>query len=154
MSTLTTTPPRPRPAHINACLCKHDAKVNLTLQEKITELIAELTVEKTELSSQIRKFTSAKDDRPSSQNMGVMASVLLAVSLGLICGFDLSRMFIGFVNCVYTISKIRKKLWKSKSGIVHILTHHDWNIILCAHVKLAPSVLQTIERMLTVQTEH
>lgn len=58
---------------------------NLTdemLQEIIAELKSILTVDKTKTSSFIRKHTSAKDDRPSSQVIGAVGSVFIIFTLG------------------------------------------------------------------------
>lgn len=60
---------------------------NLTndmLQEKLTKLKSILTIDKTKTSSYIRKHTSAKDNRPSSQVIGAIGLVLIIITFGLI----------------------------------------------------------------------
>lgn len=57
---------------------------NEMLQEKLTKLKTILTVDKTKTSSYIRKLTSAKDNRPSSQAIGAVGLVFIIITFGLI----------------------------------------------------------------------
>ena len=57
---------------------------NEMLQEKLTKLKSILTVDKTKTSSYIRKHTSAKDNRPSSQVIGAVVLVFIIITFGLI----------------------------------------------------------------------
>jgi hypothetical protein len=57
---------------------------NEMLQEKLTKLNSILTVDKTKTSSYIRKLTSAKDNRPSSQVIGAVGLVFIIITFGLI----------------------------------------------------------------------
>ena len=55
------------------------------VQEAVLKLKEELVVDKSALLSTVRKLTSAKDDRPSSQAVGSLGIVLLSVlGLGMI----------------------------------------------------------------------
>ncbi|XP_052704763.1 uncharacterized protein LOC128180666 [Crassostrea angulata] len=98
--TTTESPPG------NSCPC-HCSKIyhpnlniNLTAEEKeeINEMKKNLTVEKSTLSSTIRKFTCAEDDRSSSQTIGVLGACFLAVTFGLVIIVDSIRV-INFLSC-------------------------------------------------------
>ena len=58
------------------CVCED---VNITLQESIDKRKKELIINKKELSSSIRKLTSAEDSRVSSKNIGVMGILVMTV---------------------------------------------------------------------------
>lgn len=58
------------------CVCKH---VNQTIQESIEKRRRELILNKTELSFNIRKRTSAGDNRKTSRMMGTVAVIILVV---------------------------------------------------------------------------
>ncbi|XP_052074073.1 uncharacterized protein LOC127711958 [Mytilus californianus] len=84
------------------CLCPCDfVSKNITaeiLQSRIEELKRILIVNKTSLSSYIRKHTSAKDERPSSKAIGSMGILLLAVTICFIVLIDLST-FCQYIQC-------------------------------------------------------
>ncbi|XP_078330849.1 uncharacterized protein LOC144624764 [Crassostrea virginica] len=61
------------------CVCED---VNITLQESIDKRKKELIINKKELSSSIRKLTSAEDSRVSSRNIGVMDCTLSTYGKG------------------------------------------------------------------------
>jgi hypothetical protein len=68
------------------CKCGFGGR-NLTnemLQEILAKLKSILTVDKTKTSSYIRKHTSAKDNRPSSQVIGAVGLVFIIITFGLI----------------------------------------------------------------------
>lgn len=76
------------------CPCDF-ASQNITaemLQERIEELKAILTVEKTTTSAYIRKHTSAKDNRPSSKAIGALGIIIIVLTLVFIVGMDLISM--------------------------------------------------------------
>ena len=58
------------------CVCED---VNITLQESIDKRKKELVMNKKQLSSSIRKLTSAEDSRVSSRNIGVMGILVMTV---------------------------------------------------------------------------
>lgn len=84
------------------CVCPCDfVSNNITaemLQNRIDELKRILTVDKTTLSSYIRKHTSSKDDRPSSKAIGSMGILLLTLTICVIVLIDLST-FCQYVKC-------------------------------------------------------
>lgn len=63
------------------CVCKF---VNQTLQESMDNRRKKLTLNKTKLASTIRKLRSAPDFRMSSELIGVVATIVLAI-IGLLC---------------------------------------------------------------------
>ena len=87
------------------CRCEHRRKLeywasqilpNYTKEElqKVLEptlerIRQELKVNKTNLSSNLRKLTSAQDKRPSSGAMGWLAIVFIAVVVGLVILIDI-----------------------------------------------------------------
>lgn len=98
--TTTESPPG------NSCPC-HCSKIyhpnlniNLTAEEKekIKEMKKNLTVEKSTLSSTVRKLICAEDDRSSSQTIGVLGACFLAVTFGLVIIADFTRV-INFLSC-------------------------------------------------------
>ena len=88
------------------CSCEYRAKVdywashnvtNMTydeivvwLQPKIKELEKILTVDKTNISAIVNKRISAKDNRPSARNLGVLGIILLVLVASLIILVDVS----------------------------------------------------------------
>lgn len=58
------------------CVCKH---ANQTIQESIEKRRRELNLNKTELSFNIRKRTSAGDNRKTSRMMGTVAVIILVL---------------------------------------------------------------------------
>lgn len=82
------------------CVCKY---VNLTLDESIERRRKELIMNKTRLSSTIRKLTSAPDYRKSVEVIGTLAIVVLVVlGLFLFCSDVCSIMsFVWFKKCVH-----------------------------------------------------
>lgn len=60
------------------------------LQPKIKELEKILTVDKTNISAIVNKRISAKDNRPSARNLGVLGIILLVLVLSLIILVDVS----------------------------------------------------------------
>ncbi|VDI69910.1 Hypothetical predicted protein [Mytilus galloprovincialis] len=83
--------------------------MSLTIEEKkemmkdeLVELKANLTVDKKNTSSAIRRRTSAPDDRPSASSVGYIAILLLVIPLVLIVGVD-------SIRCFQSKKKYRKK---------------------------------------------
>lgn len=67
--------------------------VNITIEKLaaiVEETKKELAVNKTSLSSFVRKKTSAKDDRPSAAGIGSVGIVMLVFVSVLIIGSDLA----------------------------------------------------------------
>nr|XP_034318248.1 ectin isoform X2 [Crassostrea gigas] len=62
----------------------------VSLEEKIENITNTLAVNKSILSSEVRKRTCAEDPRPSSQYMGLVAIVFLGMSFGLLLVLDFS----------------------------------------------------------------
>lgn len=72
-------------------ICSHFQEITpVVLQEKIEEIIKTLAVNKSTLSSEVRRKTCAEDPRPSSKYMGLVAIVFLGVSFGLLFMVDFS----------------------------------------------------------------
>lgn len=82
------------------CVCKY---VNQTLDESIERRRKELIINKTRLSSTIRKLTSAPDYRKSVEVIGTLAIVVLVVlGLFLFCSDVCSIMsFVWLKKCVH-----------------------------------------------------
>ncbi|XP_055998020.1 uncharacterized protein LOC130047352 [Ostrea edulis] len=82
------------------CLCscpvtfELNPNVNLTAEEEaqILEIKQNLTVQKSTLSSSVRKRNCASDDRKSSQAIGALGACLLGIPFGLIILLDCSRI--------------------------------------------------------------
>lgn len=66
-----------------------------TLKEKIEEIAKTLTVNKSTLSTTVRRKTCAEDPRPSSTYIGVVAIVFLGVYFGLLLLVDCTT-FLGW----------------------------------------------------------
>jgi len=58
------------------------------LDERVQEIVANLTIDKTTTSKAIRKKTSARDDRPSSKTVGVLGILFLAFTIALMTTSD------------------------------------------------------------------
>ncbi|XP_062601632.1 uncharacterized protein LOC134263313 [Saccostrea cucullata] len=92
--------------HNSECICSCpvtydlNPKVNLTAEQEaeILEIKQNLTVEKSTLSSSVRRRTSAPDDRKSSQAMGFLGVCFLTFTFGLVVLADCSRI-INLMNC-------------------------------------------------------
>ncbi|XP_069108776.1 transcription initiation factor TFIID subunit 12-like [Argopecten irradians] len=92
-STFGTTDPS---AQQNCRCILRKPMVNLTtsqLQTIVTELQSQLSVNKSTLSSTIRKKTSATDNRPSSRVIGMAGAVFLALPFVLLITCDIIRLF-------------------------------------------------------------
>ena len=79
------------------CVCKNlSHTVNNSLlassYHKIPVLIAELKVNKSRLSSQVRRKSCASDDRPSAQSLGYVGGVVIALVLMAIASLDLINL--------------------------------------------------------------
>jgi len=74
------------------CLCSTGAFTNLTTTEIVDQLVKNLTVDKTDLSSEQRKLTSANDERSSSQTIGTVGVAILSVVFGSIILLDIVRL--------------------------------------------------------------
>lgn len=67
--------------------------VNLTVEEKIEIIVNELSVDKKNTSSNHRKYVSVMDYRSTSMGIGIIASVILAVIIGIIVLIDISSVY-------------------------------------------------------------
>lgn len=74
--TVTDTTQNTKNSTLCVCVCKHR---NQTIQESIEKRRRELIVNKTELSFNIRKRTSARDNRKTSRMIGTVAVIILIV---------------------------------------------------------------------------
>ncbi|XP_033759969.1 uncharacterized protein LOC117342064 [Pecten maximus] len=110
--TTTTTPPPTTTAAtlasttaMECCACT-PVRPTISVQqaeEKAEQLAKELQVDKSTLSSTIRKKTSAKDERPSATMVGSIGAVLLSLTFGLVVILD--------ADYIYKIYKIAQK-WR------------------------------------------
>jgi hypothetical protein len=64
-----------------------------SLYRKIHHLITELKVNKSQLSSRVRRKSCARDNRPSAQSLGYVGSVVIALVLMAIASLDLVNLF-------------------------------------------------------------
>ena len=71
---------------------------------RAAELKKELTLNRRELSSSIRKKTSAKDDRPSAKTLGSLGVISLSLVIGFIIFLDITRL----IDCVKRIHNYMK----------------------------------------------
>ncbi|CAC5357220.1 unnamed protein product [Mytilus coruscus] len=83
------------------------------LEPVIRQIQDQLKVNKTELSSTIRKLTSAKDERKSSHTIGFVGAVFISVIFGTVFFMDLV-MFRQHINNIRKICDRKKK--KSKKS--------------------------------------
>ncbi|XP_062601634.1 uncharacterized protein LOC134263317 [Saccostrea cucullata] len=87
---------------ICSCSMTYDLnpKVNLTAEQEaeIKEIKRNLTVEKSTLSSSVRRRTSAPDDRRSSQTVGLFGICFLTLTFGFLVFADCIRA-IDLINC-------------------------------------------------------
>lgn len=67
------------------CICKNS---NQTLKESIEKRRKDLSVNKTQISSFIRKLTSAQDDRKMSEVIGIIAIIILVLFGLVLCCVD------------------------------------------------------------------
>ncbi|XP_069124483.1 uncharacterized protein [Argopecten irradians] len=110
-TTTTTTTPQPSTTTTSAlvstiaamasttamqcCACT-PVKPTISVQqaeEKAEQMAKELTVDKSTLSSTIRKKTSAKDERPSATMVGSIGAILLSLTFGLVVVLDADYMY-------------------------------------------------------------
>lgn len=101
-SSISTQPTTPQPSTSRLCTCPCSKTVvdpkyqNLT-KEKIDRIVEEikkeLTVEKGNLSSSIRKKISAKDNRPSSTGIGSVGIVFFVIVFGGLILSDVSAIY-------------------------------------------------------------
>eukprot|EP00106_Octopus_bimaculoides_P004715 XP_014772157.1 PREDICTED: uncharacterized protein LOC106870548 [Octopus bimaculoides] len=97
-STIETTTNRVEPTtQPDMCLCKCVIPVNRTKEEEETylqELTKELSIPKKNMSSYIRKKTSAPDHRISAQAAGYIGVVFIILPFLLIIAGDLAKLVI------------------------------------------------------------
>lgn len=91
-------------------VCTQNPKntTSLSLREKMQEISRTLKLNKTSLSSEVRKKTCAEDPRSSAKYMGVMAGVIIGVYFGLIL----------LVDCT---SLLRRACSRSKICVVNLI---------------------------------
>jgi len=84
------------PSH-SACDCRYYLTLNSsTLQIKISQLKADLRVNRTKLSSVVRKLTCATDDRVVSTSMGYVGVTILSVTFLICIVFDFLRLVLNY----------------------------------------------------------
>eukprot|EP00105_Crassostrea_gigas_P021899 XP_011441213.1 PREDICTED: uncharacterized protein LOC105337960 [Crassostrea gigas] len=87
---------------VSHCLCICTTVSNITkegLQQKISQIKKSLTVNKTSLSSSLRRKTSAPDERQSSAGMGVVGMFIIIGTLFALIASDL--FYAGFIIIRY-----------------------------------------------------
>jgi hypothetical protein len=67
--------------------------VNLTIEEKIEIIVNELSLDKKNTSSSLRKYVSVMDYRPSSIGIGIVAGAIIMAVIGIIIIMDLSTIW-------------------------------------------------------------
>ncbi|XP_078336822.1 uncharacterized protein LOC144626486 [Crassostrea virginica] len=116
-ATTTTTTATTATTTSSTCICptncvvSYTATINSTeeLNAKIAEIKKEIEVEKSTLSSNIRKKTSADDPRPSAKSVGFIGIVIIAIVIGGIVALDLPRILIAVKDLGVKVSRIFKK---------------------------------------------
>ena len=98
----TTTPSITHDPNVCRCSCERLSDIlrepppeeaNLTMEEKVEKIIAELTVDVKNTTANKRKYISATDRRPSSAGIGAVAGAIIFSVFGVIVLIDLSRIF-------------------------------------------------------------
>ncbi|XP_071126475.1 uncharacterized protein [Mytilus edulis] len=115
------------------CRCEYRRKLehwgskiipNLTREELLKELESEvqkikkeLKVNETQLSSSIRRRSSAPDKRKSSETMGLVGAVFICIVVGLVVLVDLLSFvkFVKSTNTFWNSKKVREKAKDKKS---------------------------------------
>ena len=87
------------------CASKEDPPIPaaITLEEKLEELVRQLTVEPSNVSAAIRKKTCAEDARPSAAGVGYMGAALLGGVFGSLVVLDATTLFEGIKKAVSLI---------------------------------------------------
>nr|XP_034338772.1 cell wall integrity and stress response component 2-like isoform X2 [Crassostrea gigas]XP_034338774.1 cell wall integrity and stress response component 2-like isoform X2 [Crassostrea gigas] len=113
-TTGTTTPSQGCACPTNCVPVSNTVTINSTeeLNAKIAELKKEIEVEKSTLSSNIRKKTSADDPRPSAKTFGFIGVIIISVVLGGIVALDIPRLVIGLKGLKTNVFKFCKKFKK------------------------------------------
>lgn len=78
--------------NFSSCVCVCVEK-NITLEEKIEQMVSELKVDTSVLSSTIREKACAEDPRPSARNVGILGTAIFTVLFGFIISLDFIRFF-------------------------------------------------------------
>ena len=78
------------------------------LMEAVKQLKQELAVDKSELSSTIRKKTSAPDERPSSKGLGVLGIVMLTGIGCMLVAADARVLVRDFKNCFRNLGILKE----------------------------------------------
>ena len=86
---ITTTKTVAKPIYIVTCQCSSGAFANMTSTQIVHELVANTTIDVRKTSSKQRRYYSANDSRPSSQNVGCVGICILVVISGMIVVPDL-----------------------------------------------------------------
>ncbi|XP_062566476.1 papilin-like [Saccostrea cucullata] len=76
--------------NFSSCVCVC-TETNLTLEEKIENIVSKLRLETSTLSSAVRKKTCAEDLRPSAKNVGLIGIVILCIIAAILLCFDALR---------------------------------------------------------------
>nr|XP_034310460.1 flocculation protein FLO11-like [Crassostrea gigas] len=79
-------------SNVSSCGCTC-VKKNITINEKIEDMVSDLKVDISVLSATVRKKVCAEDPRPSARNVGILGIVLVTVMVGLIIAMDVMRFF-------------------------------------------------------------
>ncbi|XP_061196575.1 serine-rich adhesin for platelets-like [Saccostrea echinata] len=93
------------------CVVRYTATINSTeeLNAKIAEIKKEIQVEKSTLSSSVRKKTSATDSRPSAKTFGFVGIIIITFVLGGIVALDFPMLIVGLKKFGACAIKLIKK---------------------------------------------
>ncbi|CAC5390344.1 unnamed protein product [Mytilus coruscus] len=107
LSISNTTSPQRGSSPYCTCTCQN-VTTTLSLEESIQKIVNNIKVDSRKMSSYTRKLTSAKDSRPSSENIGYFGIVMLSTIFGMLVVLDFQR----FIGKCCTIFKSKKDLLK------------------------------------------
>ena len=90
-------------------------KTNETVD--IDRIVAELTVDKKQLSAYTRKFTSAEDNRPSAQTLGSLGVIVIVIAVGSIIYLDSASLLQELGRLRHNYKYLKRKLSKRISKV-------------------------------------
>jgi len=87
----------------------------MTTEEVVEQLVQNLTIERSDLSSVRRKKTSAQDDRKSSQTFGVVGVIVISIVCGSVVLLDIPKVILNVKRLCRNSKKKRKTNRKCES---------------------------------------
>jgi len=101
------------------CTCSLGTFKNMMTTEVAEQLVKNLTVNKTHLSLERRKLTSAKDERTSSQTIGTVGVAAIAIVVGVFVFLDIVGVLRSKSSTVRRSKRGRQGGRRRKRNAVH-----------------------------------